>query len=137
MMGKTRKGSRTEIYIKREKWTNGYHAVARTNGRFVSAQKWHGKQSSVQLSEKLWNKHIRKEESEYSFLVDTKTKDGASRSMSVKSSRIIFIGDKKHRTLDTVPIKSHAHSKYQEYEDEWDFSDMKMRRIYKFGVKWH
>jgi hypothetical protein len=147
-MGKKKvSASRTEIYVKREKWKNGYHAVARTNGKFVSSQRWHGKQSSVQLSEKLWEKNISPNESTYSFLVDTENASGQPVSMKVSSRKIIFVGDKNNRKLDTVPIKSAAKKKYTDSRhqkdgpsgnpDDWQWSNMKMRRIYKFGVAWY
>ena len=147
-MGKsTRKGSRTEIYIKREKWKNGYHAVARKNGRFVSSQKWKGKETSITLSEKLWAKSISPDESTYSFLVDTENDKGVPVSMKVSSQKIIFIGDKKNRKLDTSPIKAAAKKKYTDSRrptdgpsgnpNDWNWSNLKMRRIYKFGVEWY
>lgn len=53
-MGK--KSSSTSVSHRREKWKNGYHSVARKNGKFIATAKWQGKSSTNYVDWKIQQK---------------------------------------------------------------------------------
>ncbi len=133
---------RTDIYVTREKWKDGYHVVARSEGRFVASRKWKSAEDTKKMSDRIWKDNITKDPNVHAFLFQAPTNTGEYRSMKVFSRKRVFIGNKSSRKLDTGPMRKYAkdtkycHSEIESQKGiEWE--KMRVKSIYHFGVKVH
>src|SRR4030066_213997 len=104
----------TDVFVKRENWSNGYHAVARQQGRFVASKKWIGSESTKHVLGIVRKDVIVEKRSRYTYLIHAKNPDDETRSLAVFASHRIFVGSKKRKKLDIEPIYKAANSKYRE-----------------------
>ena len=52
------KSHSTGIRIQREFWSSGAHTVARDSGRFVRVSRWTGKESTAEMYDNIYDKHL-------------------------------------------------------------------------------
>jgi hypothetical protein len=140
-MPRRKEHASSDIYVKRERWHDGYHSVARRNGMFVSTRKWTGEDSTKQTLKHAWKGNVVEEsdrQARYSYLFQGTNEQGQPRNYSVSSSHRVFIGSKKHRKLDTEPLKKHAKVKYGDNPLNPSPKVLRIRKlksVYQWGVK--
>lgn len=126
-----KKASSTSVSHRREKWKNGYHSVARKNGRFIATTKWQGKSSTDYIDWKIQQKtpEYKKDEkltpfvpwdSKWIYVVTAKDKAGNEKHLVASSPD--FLKMPKGSTNRKM-LFDYLKKKY----DDYDFSTKTMK----------
>ena len=104
----------TDIYVKRENWSTGYHTTARQQGRFVATKKWTGSESTEHVLNLVRKDVFSEQRTRYTYLVHAQNPDDETRNLAVFAKYRIFTGSKRRAKLDIKPIYAEANAKYRE-----------------------
>ena len=132
MPSKTALKHSTDVFVKRENWSNGYHAVARQQGRFVATKKWTGSETTEHVLNLVRKDVFSEQRTRYTYLIRAQNPDDETRNLAVFAKYRIFTGSKRRAKLDIKPIYDEANAKYRECK--FKPSTFQLFRVYDGGM---